>query len=333
MKCTESKKAIIFYLLFWVCSVFATATGANAVLSQEDINNTRNQLTTNILNSDLASGYAHVLTFFIESDISASTYDVNDEYNTKINIYKLPMQKIFTINDKDWRLAFRGIVGYATIDNSQDILGDTYIDLRWKAVSGSVGTGLIVPVSDNFGLITAIDLGLSHMTNSGDYFGSFSGTASRILDGILFNWDTNAWIGSLVFGCDYKRLYRERYDLNVKGRYTYSHVSSFNESGSFPAFDGNAQVVSLAIELKHPLGLSIAQYPISGISHLGNTMFVGDNRKALGFDSFFDLGYSLEIDISDMAFFINSLRIGYQWNAGNDVEGHTILFGLDFTVF
>jgi hypothetical protein len=119
----------------------------------------------------------------------------------------------------------------------------------------------------------------------------------------------------------------------VKGRYTYSHVSSFNESGSFPAFNGNAQTVSLAVELKHPLGISLLQYPISGIAHFGDTKFVGYNRKALGFDSFFDLGYSLQIDISDMGFFINSFRIGYQWNAGSDVEGHTVLFGLDFTVF
>ena len=330
MKCTESIQTIILSLVFFV---FATASTANAALSQEDIDSTRNELTTSILNSDLASGYAHVLTFFIESDISASTYDVDDEYNTKLNIYKLPMQKSFKINEEGWRLALRGIVGYATIDNSQNILGDTFIDSRWKAVSGSAGTGLIVPVSDNFDVITALDLGLSHMTNTGKYSGIFSGTASSLLDGILYNWDTDAWIGSLVFGCDYTRLFRDVYDLNVKGRYTYSHVSSFNESNSFPAFDGNAQTVSLAVELKHPLGFSLARYPVSGIAHLGDTMFVGDNRKALGFDSFFDLGYSLEIDISDMGFFINSLRLGYQWNTGSDVEGHTVLFGLDFTVF
>ena len=333
MKYTESNKTIMLSLLFGVFFVFATATSANAVLSQEDISNTRKQLTTNIINSDLASGYAHVLTFFIEPDISASTYDVDDEYNTKLNIYKLPMQKTFKINEESWRLALRANVGYATIDNSQNILGDTFIDSRWKALSGSVGTGLIVPVLDNFAVITALDLGLSHMTNKGGYSGTFSGTASSIFDGILFNWDTDAWLGSLVFGCDYARLFREVYDLNVKGRYTYSHVSSFNESGSFPAFKGNAQTISLAVELKHPLAFSLAQFPVSGIAHLGDTLFVGDNRKALGFDSFFDLGYSLEIDISDMGFFVNSLRIGYQWNTGSDVEGHTVLFSLDFTVF
>jgi hypothetical protein len=306
---------------------------AHAALSEREIDSKRNQLRENILSSDIGSGYAHILTFFIESDISASTYDVEDEDDTRLNIYKLPMQKDFEINEEGWKVALRGVVGYATLKSRQNVLDDIFVDSKWKAFSGSAGTGLIVPVSSDLALLTAADLGISHMTNSSNYTGASSSIISRLFDGILYNWDTDAWIGSLVFGFDYKHLFTETYDLNVTGRYTYSHVSSFNESDGFPSFDGNAQTVSLAADLKHSLGFSIAQYPISGVAHLGNTTFVGDNRDALGFDSFFDLGYSLEIDISDMAFFVNSLRLGYQWSIGSDVKGHTILFGWDVAVF
>jgi len=329
----KSNKSIIVLLLIGLLQLSVVAMNANAALSEEELNNRRHLLKENILSSDLGSGYAHVLTFFIEPDISASTYDIDDEGNTKIHIYKLPMQKSFEINKDGCAIAFRGVVGYATLTNNQKIFEDNFVDSKWKAINGSAGTGLIVPVVNNFNFITAADLGFSHMTNSSTYIGTSSEAISQLLDGILYNWDTDAWIGSLVFGLDYKHLFRETYDLNLKGRYTYNHVSSFNESDNFPSFDGNAQTVSLAVDLTHPVGFSIVQYPISGIAYLGSTTFVGNNRNALGFDSYFDLGYSLKIDISDMSFLVNSIRIGYQWSVGHDVKGHTILFGWDLAVF
>jgi len=91
--------------------------------------------------------------------------------------------------------------------------------------------------------------------------------------------------------------------------------------------------MSLAADLTHPLGFSIAQYPFFGVAHLGSTAFLGENRDTLGFDSFVELGYSLKVDITDLDFFIQTLRLGYQLSIGDSVEGHTFLFGLDLAVF
>lgn len=322
-----------FVLLCSFLLLSLTTTESRAALSQEEIDLLRNELKNNIDHSSIGSSYAYILNFFVEPDISASTYDVADDANTRLDIYKFPLQKNFLINTDGWEIALRGIVSYATLEMDLDVVEKEMVESEWSAFSGSMGTGLIVPVLDGLTFITAADLGLSHMKNRREYHGVFTDTVAQLLDGILYNWDTDVWIGSLVFGLDYNHLFWEEYSLDVQGRYTYSHISSFNGSEDFPSFSGNAQTLSLAADLTHPLVFSVAQYPLYGVAHLGHTAFLGKNRDTLGFDSFVELGYSLKVDLSHLDFLVQSLRVGYQWSIGHNVKGHTVLFGLDLAVF
>ncbi len=138
-----------------------------------------------------------------------------------------------------------------------------------------------------------------------------------------------AWYWALIIS----NPFEDGYDLDLKGRYTYSYVSSFSESRDLPAFSDSTNTLSWKADFTHPLGVSVADYPLYGIAHLGNTTFVGKNRDVLGFDYFFEFGYSLKIDISRKELPLGSLSLGYQWNKGNKVEGHTILFGWELAAF
>ena len=319
-------------VLLSIFLLFVTAVESRAALSQEEIDYLRNDLKNSVDHSAIGSSYAHILNFFIEPDISASTYDVDDDVNTQLNIYKFPLQKRFSLNDKGLDIAFRGVASYATLEMDHSIQEDNTVDSQWKAYSASLGTGLFIPVVADLTFITAADLGLSHMKNSSNYNGLQVSELASIFDGILYNWNTDAWIGSLVFGLDYDLLFGDQ-GLAIKGRYTYSHVASFNGSHDFPSFSGSAQTVSVVADYTHPLGFSLAENPFFGVAHLGAMAFLGENRDALGFDSFAELGYSVKVDISQLDFFVKSLRLGYQWSVGDNVTGHTILFGLDLAVF
>lgn len=319
-------------LLSLILLLFTSAKG-RAALSQEDIDPLRDSLKSTVDHSGIGSNYAQILTFFIEPDISASTYDVDDEANSRLNIYKFPLQKRFPTNSDGIEIAFRGIASYATLDMENSPQTAVAVDSQWKAYSASLGSGLFVPVAYDLTLVAAADLGLSHMKNSSKYNGQQAADIAPIFDGILYNWDTDAWIGSLIFGLDYALQFAENYDLDIKGRYTYSHVASFNGSDEFPSFSGYAQTVSLAADLTHPMGFSLNQNPFSGVAHMGATAFLGDNRDTLGFDSFSEFGYSIKVDISRLDYFVQTLRLGYQWSTGENVTGHTILFGVDFSVF
>lgn len=321
----KNKLTLLFLIL-----LFFTAVEGRTALSPEDIDLLRDSLKSNIDRSDIGSNYAQLLNFFTEPDISASTYDVDDEANSRLSIYKFPLQKRFPANNDGIEIAFRGIASYATLDMDNNIQEDVTVDSQWKAYSMSLGSGLFVPVADDLTLIAAADLGLSHMKNSSKYNGQQATDIASILDGILYNWDTDAWIGSLMFGLDYALQFAESYDLDIKGQYTYSHVASFNGSEDFPSFSGYAQTVSLVADLTHPLGFSLEQNPFFGVAHIGTTVFLGENRDTLGFDSFSEFGYSVKVDISQLDYFVQTLRLGYQWSTGDNVTGHTILFGIDF---
>ena len=149
-------------------------------------------------------------------------------------------------------------------------------------------------------------------------------------DGVLFNWDTNAWLAGVVTGLDYGWRWRERYELTAKGRYTYSHIASYSESRDLPGFSENTGTASLKLDLKHPMPFTLRDRPMFGIANVGATAFTGNNRDALGFTHFYDVGYSVGIDLSEKSRYLQDISIGYQVSTGADVDGYSILVGWTF---
>jgi len=314
-------------LIFGLC---LSALNAQATTA-DDI---RETLKNNIDHSNIGASYAHMLNFFTESDISSSFYSVDDDANTEFDIYKFPLQKSFKLNDRGWKYLLRGTLSYATLDQRSELFPDETIAANWKAYSGNIGTGLLIPMSKRLNFLVAGDLGLSRLESNANYRGDIlENILAPIIDGIAYNWETNAWVGSLATGLDYKDLYAEKHLLDVKARYTYSYVSSFSESDDLPGFSDSTNTISLKADLTHPFGKSIGNFPLYGVAHLGNVTFVGDNRDILGFSSFFEVGYSLKLDISSKNSKIGALSLGYQWSKGDNVHGHTILFSWEMLDF
>ena len=299
---------------------------------EDIINQGRTSIKQTLEQVDLGKNYAYILNFFTEPDISASTYRVDDASNTKINLYKFPLQRNFAVTDHGLEIGIRGILSYATLDMDHSITETVSVDARWKSYSGTIGTALLAPLGEHFTFVSALDVGVSEFDNRGSYNGANSSLYGYILDGIIYNWDTYAWLGSFSTGLDYSHPINATSTLAIKGRYTFTHVASFNESHDFQSFDGTAQTASIMADMEHPLGFSIREIPFFGVAHLGYTVFIGPNRDTLGFDSYGELGYAVKLDITYLDSFIESLRFGYQYSLGDNVTGHTILFSLDFDV-
>ena len=166
------------------------------------------------------------------------------------------------------------------------------------------------------------------MESDADYSGPFGAVViAPILDGVLFNWDTNAWIAGLSGGAHYDWRWRERYEMALKGRYVYSHIASYSESRDLPSFSEDTGTASVKLDMKHPWRGSLWGRPLFGVANVGATAFTGKNRDALGFTHFYELGYSIGLDISGDNRFLEDVRIGYQFSTGKDVDGYSVLFG------
>jgi hypothetical protein len=318
--------------LFSIFGLYFSMQNLHA-LTQEEIDAAREQLKDIVDHSDVGASYSHMLNFFTEADISSSYFQVDDDANTEFDLYKFPFQKNFSINEEGWEVVVRGTLSYATAAQKAKVFSDEVVNAEWSAYSGNIGSGLIVPINKNLSFIGGLDLGLSRLESDAKYRGDTLDALSPVVDGILYNWETNAWIGSLVMGVDYVKDFEEGYDLEIKGRYTYSYIASFSEPEDLPSFSDSTNTFSLKADFTHPLGISVSNYPLYGVAHFGNTSFVGKNQDILGFSYFFELGYSLKIDLSQKKLPVESLSFGYQWNKGDKVEGHTFLFGWEFAAF
>lgn len=317
--------------LFTMMLVAIVMVSARPLYAQDqnqvpDLDDIRAELQDELRNSHIGAGYAQMLNFFIDPSISASRLKTDD--GTDYDIFKLPLQADFPLNDRGWELAVRGTLSHAEATNLFEIIPGETIDGTWKADSGQIGAGLIIPASDKLSWFLAGQFGVSRMKSEADYNGGLGeAIIAPIADGILFNWETNARIYSFTGGVDYEDTYGDHYDLGVYARYSHSYIESYSESRDLVPFDAHTGTFSAKADLKHPYGVAPLGRPLFGVAHMAVTAFTGPNRDALDFTHFYELGYSLGVEVSERSRFFRSFSIGFQANLGRDLEGYSLLFG------
>ncbi len=299
---------------------------AGYVHAQFDPGEVRDQLRDSVSNSDIGAGYAQMLHLFLDPSISASRLE--DDDGAEYDVFKAPLQFEIPLEERTWQLVVRGTLSHASTNNTFELLDDETVDGTWKAVSGQLGLGVLAPIGEHLSWLVAGQYGISRMENTADYNGGLTEEfLAPILDGILFNWETNAGIASITGGLDYRRRVYDRYDLRLVGRYTFSHITSYSESRDLPSFEADTGTLAFKADLEHSLGASMFKLPLFGVVHLGATAFTGPTRKALGFSHFYELGYAVGIDVSERNRFFRDFSLGGQINVGRDVEGVSLVFG------
>ena len=286
---------------------------------------TRAQVTNDLENSNIGAGYAQMLNFFSDPSISASYLEADD--GTEYDVFKLPLQYEVPINDRGWQLALRGTLSHATAENTFSIIEGERIEGSWEASSGQLGAGLIVPFTEELSWFVAGQLGVSRLKNEADYRGPISkDILAPLVDGILFNWDTNATIAGVSGGLDYRQRFADTYNLDLTARYTYSQIDSYSESRDLASFSEDTGTVSITADLDHPWNMALGNLPLFGTVHAGGTAFTGPNRDTLGFSHFYLLGYSIGIKVGETNRYFDSFSVGAHANFGSDVEGYSLRF-------
>ena len=296
------------------------------VLSQSDLDDIRDQIGRDVRHSDTGAGYAQMLNLFTDPSISASVLELDNDRD--YNVLKLPLQIELPPNERGWQWVLRGTLSKAKAEGKLSIFEAEVIDTRWDAYSGELGAGVFIPVTEGLSLFAAGELGMSRLENDSDYNGPLGDIIlAPVADGVIFNWETNASIYSATLGLRQNWRLRERYELSLNTYYTFSHIASFSESDDLPSFSEDTGTLALKFDFRHPYSATVADMPVFGVAHLGGTTFTGPNRTVLGFSHFYEVGYSLGLDLPETNRYFESLSLGYQWNFGSDVEGVSILFG------
>jgi hypothetical protein len=136
-------------------------------------------------------------------------------------------------------------------------------------------------------------MAIARLENSASYSGAAI-VLPPLFDGLLFNWQTNAWIATPSLGLRWEQALDEA-RVRVHGHIARSWVGSFDESGALPSFNEAANVYSVRGEYAWPAGLVVADRPLSWVAIAGYAGFFGANRDALGFESVAELGGGIEL--------------------------------------
>lgn len=285
--------------------------------------------------------YAQLLTFTTEPGISAASFEVEEALgDTNYDMYKLPLQREFDVDGWDGKLILRGTLSYTRANQDQRwVEGDSseVIDTAWKTTGAGFGVGARLPLGNGFSFVPGVGLGFARLENDATYRGER--TVNEIkpaADGLLYNWDLDATIFSGLLGIKYEGILGGDFDIVADAYYTHSYVSSYDSSSDFQDFSDSTDNITIKAEIGHPLGISVAGYPLDGVLHLGNTTFLGPNRDVLGFSYFNEVGFSLRTNPSELVsklklpVTVSSFSLGANVLFGDDITGWSMLFGYKF---
>lgn len=280
----------------------------------------------------LGAGYAAMINFAVSPDISTATYNIDDEdgNDPSLMVYRVPVRHVFSSDEQSWRPFVQGNLAYQTLDAGFDIGENESIEAEWRALGGSVSAGAEVRLGENLILVPTIDAGVVRLENDADYHGVLAEALLKpALEGVLFDWEADAWLLGAALGFDYRRAL-STLELNVHGSLTHKYIKTYDSSSGSIDFDSRVTTFNVQADTVHPTRMSIRNFPLALVTHVGATAFLGDNRKALGFDHFFEAGLALEADVSRKDWRIQKLRFGANLIFGSDVTGWGLIIGYRF---
>ncbi len=273
-----------------------------------------------------------MINFAVVPDISTARYNIDSDEgdDPRLNVTRIPLRHVFKSDLRDWSPFIEVGLAYQTIKADFEILEGETISADWKASGGSLSTGVEFPITENFSLIPVLDIGLVRLENEANYQGELvTSVVKPVYEGLLFDWDADAWLIGASLGFDYNHDFRKA-DVTVHGSITHNYIDTYDSSSDLIDFDSHDTTLAIKLDSVHPTNLSVGAFPLALVTHVGGTTFLGDNRDALGFDYFFEFGLAIEMDISQKQWHLNKFRLGANAIYGEDVTGWGLLLGYRF---
>jgi len=286
-----------------------------------------------IAGARLGPGYAQMLNLASTPDISAARYNVTDgSSQLAINVLRIPYESRWLALSNDSDLYWRVAGGYLTTKSDFPVnvpaVGSGSISSTWSAYSLTGGLLAKIRFGEGFTFVPALDVGAARLDNQADYAGAATALQPG-LDGLLFNWRSNAWLVTPNAGLEWTHANADR-TYSVRGHVAWSWISSFAETDPVLKFNETAGVYSIRAERVAPTGKSIFDRALGWVLFGGYAGFFGPNRNALGFTSVAEVGLGVEVPLSTSAEKRERIRVGASYLFGPDVTGWTISAGMKF---
>jgi hypothetical protein len=286
-----------------------------------------------VRSAGLGSGYAQMLNLVATPDISAASYRIDSgTSDPTLDVVRVPYRSRWRALSPDADLWWRLSGGYLRLKDDQPFTllspNDGSVATRWSAYSVAGGLFARVRVGEGLTLVPALDFAVAQLDNKASY----SGTAvllKPLLDGLAFNWRTNAWLATPGVALEWSPAGGE-HGVLVRAHVARSWISSFDETDPVLEFSETANVYSLRAEYTAPVEAQVPGRPLQWVLFAGYAGFFGANRDALGFSTVAEAGAGLQAPIGTEWAKSERLRVGASYLFGPDVHGWTVSVGLQY---
>jgi hypothetical protein len=284
--------------------------------------------------SQVGPSYAAIINFESEPDVSSSTLWIDSglQGDDELKVTKLPLRHEFALSGRGWKPFIQATLATFELRQKANFFNDPneLLDSKWSSYSASLGGGVRIPLSESLSVLPAVDGGYASLQNDSQFYGTLSNAILKpALEGIFTDWSADAWLANAHLALLYEKAL-EKVEINAKLSYTFSHIESYRASEGFTGFDEDIGTLNVKVDATYPLGVSLADYPLALIAHLGNSTFVGPNRDAMGFQSLHEAGLSLEMDLARNEWMVEKVSLGAEVLWGDDVHGWSLLFNYRF---
>lgn len=227
--------------------------------------------------------------------------------------------------------------GYARYDPRALFSGEgaRRLPFRWNNVAATVGIGYDIALTEKLFLRPIVNFSLGYATSDAGLFGSWLGSTTGVDVNLLTDQHVNVWGrgGSLMLA--YYDLRPER-DVELELRYTHLRLQTFGDSAPPARGSSNAETLGLWGRYRWPTGWEAFGRDIRWVIDGSASVYLGDQREAIGFGWSAKFGGGIEFDIGRHeigALGLNVSRIrlvGRYFFGDNGVTGASIGIGMSF---
>jgi hypothetical protein len=310
-------------------AAFAAAALAGAVHAQT----VPDQVRAQVASARLGAGYAQMVNLSATPDLSAASYRIDAiDPSADLDVLRLPYQaKWLPLSgeaDLYWKveagwLQFRQDFPWNPTPDAPGTFGS-----KWTAYSVGAGVLAKVRLGSGFSIEPAVDVALAQLRNRTSYGGSAK-ILQPVLDGLLFNWDANAWLVTPGVALEWTEAVGEG-RARVRGHVARSWIASFDETDPVQRFREATNIYSVRGEYVHPTAWKAFERRMSWVAYGSYAGFFGANRDVLGFDAVAEVGGGLELPLVADAPKAERVRLQAAYLFGSGVRGWTLGLGIEY---
>ena len=310
-------------------AVGATAALAGAVHAQT----VPDQVRAQVASARLGAGYAQMINLSATPDLSAASYRIDGiDPSADLDVLRLPYQAKWLPLSDDADLYWKVEAGW--LQFKQDFPWNPAPDAagtfgsKWTAYSVGAGVLAKVRLGSGFSVEPAVDVALARLQNRTSYGGSAT-VLQPVLDGLLFNWNADAWLVTPGVALEWTDAVGEG-RARVRGHVARSWIASFDETDPVQRFREATNIYSVRAEYVHPTEWKAFERRMSWVAYGSYAGFFGANRDVLGFDAVAEVGGGLELPFKPDAPKAERVRLQAAYLFGSGVRGWTLGLGMQY---